>query len=250
MSYDEDGLGWTGSPLTPTRPRPTACDRPGSQDALRPRQPPLARERGRNELTQRQAPLDCSADDTDWVLQIDTDEVLPDFEALLAGLRSADDQGWDGGVADARALPAALRPRLPCVAGKEGGGTSSTPGPSPCARRSTLTDARRPTGRTCDPSSGRRQQPAGDPAGRDGEDRSFGHEEQAILHNSWGRSPTVVLRKVRSWGHYAGWRSWWYFFGTWCRRSTCGAGSATSIRSRTGCGPGSPGSRWTEIPGL
>jgi hypothetical protein len=38
---------------------------------------------------------------------------------------------------------------------------------------------------------------------------------EPILHNSWARSPAVVRRKVASWSHSNGIRSWIYYFGTW-----------------------------------
>ena len=38
---------------------------------------------------------------------------------------------------------------------------------------------------------------------------------QAVLHNSWARSPREIRQKTRSWGHASGWRGRLYYFAVW-----------------------------------
>ena len=45
------------------------------------------------ETAQRTAALAAAAEGADWVLQIDADEVLPDRDALVAALRTAEELG-------------------------------------------------------------------------------------------------------------------------------------------------------------
>jgi hypothetical protein len=219
VSYDEDGLGWTGTRVSSEEAlaRLRAIDLAGKMRFVAGNHHSLPSAPA-NELRQRQDAVDSLAAGADWVLQVDTDEVLPDVEALIAGLRHADDHGLQIVEWPMRVLYRQLSTHdFLVVTGKDGRGTFEYPGPVAVRPGVTLTDARRADGPFLRPvvegddSSLQVVRPA-----VEGEDRTFRvREEQAILHNSWGRSPSVVLRKVRSWGHYAGWRSWRYYLGTW-----------------------------------
>lgn len=219
VSYDDDGLGWTGSRVSSDEAlaRLRAIDPAGKMRFVGGNHHSLATAPV-NELQQRQEALDSLADAADWVLQIDTDEVLPDVDVLTAALQHADAHGLQIVEWPMRVLYRQLSPRdFLVVTGKDGRGSFEYPGPIAVRPGVVLNDARRADGPFLRPVVD------GDDASLqvvrppvDGEDRSFRiREDQTILHNSWARSPAVVLRKVRSWGHYAGWRSWRYYAGTW-----------------------------------
>ncbi|MFZ0531530.1 MAG: hypothetical protein WAL91_13450, partial [Propionicimonas sp.] len=98
VSYDVDGLSWTGTPL-PTaecldriRAIDTAgkCDyRPGNFH--NPGRPPLD-----NDTEQRRVAAAQASAGADWVLQLDTDEVILDPHELLLAVVDADARGAVG----------------------------------------------------------------------------------------------------------------------------------------------------------
>ncbi|MEM9882378.1 MAG: hypothetical protein AAF800_05630 [Planctomycetota bacterium] len=97
VSYDDRGLGWTGKPVDATQSlrRLRAIDPqnkmrflPGNHSDPAHFQRPMT-----NQLRQRQAALDAAGDGADWVLQIDTDEVVPDAEVFRGCLERADAAG-------------------------------------------------------------------------------------------------------------------------------------------------------------
>lgn len=219
VSHDVDGLGWTGAPvdsascLTRLKAIDTAAKlRFVTGDYHQSTSAP------ENELAQRRAALAAAGAEADWVLQIDTDEVLPDVDALVHALRHAEDRGLGIVEWPMRVLYRRLDDRsYLVVTGRNGHGTFEYPGPIAVRPGVRLNDARRADGPFLRPLV------EGDDASlqvtrppEDGEDRSFTvTEPQTILHNSWARSPAVVRRKIRAWGHYEGWRSWRYYLGTW-----------------------------------
>jgi hypothetical protein len=98
VSYDTDGRSWAGRPI-PTDEclqRLHAIDHeqkmifaPGHYS--RPESPALE-----SETLQRQAALDQASAGVDWVLQLDTDEVLAEPEMFMKCLRDAHAHGYDG----------------------------------------------------------------------------------------------------------------------------------------------------------
>lgn len=94
VSYDEDGFGWTGAPLDIDQclRRLRAVDRDGKLDF----QPGhyARREYFRspleNDTYQRQCALDQAASDADWVLQLDTDEMIGDASVFTDCLAQAE----------------------------------------------------------------------------------------------------------------------------------------------------------------
>jgi hypothetical protein len=219
VSYDEDGIGWSGSRIESedSIARLRAIDVANKMRFVGGdyHQQPTA---PAGEVHQRQAALDRLAATADWVLQIDTDEVVPDVAALIAALHHADDRGLRAVEWPMRVLFRRLNSRVYLVvAGKSGQGHFEYPGPVAVRSGTTLREARqtdlpflRPVVAGDDSSLQLTREPA------TGEDRSFTIEAtQAILHNSWARSPAVVRRKVRAWGHNDGWRTWRHYLLTW-----------------------------------
>ena len=98
VSYDADGLGWTGDPI----PVAECLDAIRAVDHQRkvlllpgafwrPGYSPMA-----NDTNQRQASLDVAGQGAEWVLQIDTDEILLDEAAFVSALHDADENRRDG----------------------------------------------------------------------------------------------------------------------------------------------------------
>lgn len=171
----------------------------------------------RADTAQRQAALDALNGHVDWVLQIDNDEFLPNPDALLNALDSADQRGLRVVEWPMRVLYRRTRKWIFEVVADDGASTYDFPGPIAVRPDVTLTDARRtalPFLRAVvmgdDASLQVRRAPA------DGEQRwEQLRPEDAIVHNSWARSPREVWRKTRSWGHADGIRSVVYFALRW-----------------------------------
>lgn len=98
VSYDADGLSWTGTPL-PTQEciaRIRSVDTHGKCEYHPGRfynqeRPPLD-----NETEQRRVALEQASAGADWVLQLDTDEVLLDPGELVSAIEEADERGAAG----------------------------------------------------------------------------------------------------------------------------------------------------------
>ncbi|MGR0318707.1 hypothetical protein [Agromyces sp. ZXT2-3] len=95
VSYDRSHRSWSGHPLSVQESlRRIAAADPEHKVVLLPGDH-VAGERSlmATETAQRQAALDAASDGADWVLQLDTDEVLPEPGTLLAQLAVADETG-------------------------------------------------------------------------------------------------------------------------------------------------------------
>lgn len=167
------------------------------------------------DTAQRQAGIDALTGSVDWVLQIDNDEVVPDPQALV---RSIDRAGDALGVEwPMQVLYRRTGNRFLGVAGPAGQPTFEYPGSVLVRAGSTLTDARRIEG------SFVRMVVEGDdqsvqlrrPVDRWEIRRGGVRPDQAIIHNSWGRTPRQVWQKIRSWGHASGLRGAMYYVVSW-----------------------------------
>jgi len=170
------------------------------------------------ETAQRQAGIDAIGDRVDWVLQIDNDEILPNPGALLDLMAEADARSCGAIEWPMRVLFRRLaNGDYLEVCSRGGAPRYDYPGPIAVRAGATTIDARRcgggflrPVVRDDDRSLQLTQTPA------KGELRvaTLTHSE-AIVHNSWGREPAAVHRKIRSWGHAAGIRGEVYYWTTW-----------------------------------
>lgn len=95
VSYDADNLSWGGHPLdmSDSLRQAVSFDPDNKIELLpghhsNPDRPLLD-----CETRQRQAALDHAARDADWVLQLDSDEIVPDLDAVLTCLHQADRAG-------------------------------------------------------------------------------------------------------------------------------------------------------------
>ena len=219
ISASATNRGWTGRPI-----RASECVRlaqsldergivqvsPGNWQR---RDRPLAME-----TVQRQAAVDELSAQVDWVLQIDSDEILPDLPALHRAIDEADRLGIDAVEWPMRVLFRRLRDgRYLQVVTADGAPHVEFPGPIAVRAGTRLTEARRAAGSFLRPhadvhSSSLQLRRPPEP----GEVRvPMLSADVAILHNSWARRPAEMRAKVASWGHNQGWRSQRYYYGTW-----------------------------------
>lgn len=217
ISVAADGRGWTGAPIPSLacaeRAReilPQARDVTGSWvDETDP---------VRADTAQRRDALGALGSDLDWVLQIDTDEVLPDPDALLAALAEADHRGLEAVEWPMRSLFSRLRDgRYLEARAEDGSPRFDYPGPIAVRPGTPLTECRRTSVGLLRPlvvgdqSSLQIQRPPEPNEVR----LPLLDVDQAILHNTWARDPRSVRRKIRSWGHRRGLVDWWYYATVW-----------------------------------
>jgi hypothetical protein len=169
------------------------------------------------ETRQRREALAHASPGADWVLQIDTDEVLPNW----APVRRALDLAESLQLAAVEWPLRVLFRRLPN--GRYLEIVSDTGSPQydyatvavrPCSE---LIHCRKSAGPFLrlvvrgDRSSPDVRRPPSSEEHR----AELLHPGEAIWHNSWARSPSAVRRKIASWGHHDGMRSWLYYYTTW-----------------------------------
>lgn len=95
VSYDRDARSWSGAPLSveESLSRIRRADPQGKTVMLPGRFSAPDRPRMDLETRQRQAALDAASENADWVLQLDTDEIVLSDRALGAALRAAEAKG-------------------------------------------------------------------------------------------------------------------------------------------------------------
>jgi hypothetical protein len=219
-----DGRGWTGAPI-----RVQECldivrrvDLRGLLREVRgswtdPGDPLAA------DTAQRQAAIDALTD-VDWILQLDNDELLPSTDALVRALDLAEARGFSTVEMPMRVLFRRTKHAVLEVVSRDGGPVYEYPGPVAVRAGARLVESRRTGGPflrlvvTGDSGSLQvRRNP------EHGEVRVTAiAPEEAILHNSWARTPRAIRTKIGSWGHandaaYGGyyWTVWWPAPVTW-----------------------------------
>lgn len=205
LSYDEDSVSWTGTPL-PVEDCLRIIDAvdvdgkcvraPGHYARLE--HEPLA-----NETFQRQAALDAASQDADWVLQLDTDEVMLDPDRFLRSLRRADATGCSALDYPSRWLYARVSPdRYLEASSRFWRPISSYPGPLAVRAGTRLSHARQVQDALLYRVDLRAWNT--DPAHHH---ETTVHEvvpaEAAVLHYSWVRDHDTIRRKFGWSGHAA-----------------------------------------------
>ena len=221
VSYDRNGRGWTGAavPIDACLERLRAMDTmkkmrfvPG--DFFREGRSPMD-----NDTFQRQCALDEASTGADWVLSLDTDEVLPKPTALRRVLERSEELAIAAVEWPMRVLYQRTRSgEFLEVCAADGQDRFDYPGPIATRPGERLKDARR----TCDKflrpivRGDNRSLQISRPAEVGLEIREVLLDpEEAIVHNSWARSPANIRSKIRSWGHANGLRSWKYYAFRW-----------------------------------
>lgn len=220
VSYDRDGIGYTGVPVPVDEcvRRLREVDLEGKMRFCPGRFARRHPDPHASETEQRRAALSEASDGADWVLQIDTDEVLPNPAALIDMLRRADELGLDAVEWPMRVLFRRLgdgRYLEVCAAGARDrfeypGPIAVRPGVRLVVGRRTDGPFLRPVVRG-DAHSLQIVRPA-----EDGERRVEGLEPlDAILHNSWARTAANVRAKIATWSHSNGWKSQLFYYLRW-----------------------------------
>jgi hypothetical protein len=202
VSYDETGTSWTGVPISAEEclERLRALDaeskmdfRPGSY--YRPGFHPLE-----NETYQRQAALEAASVGADWVLQLDTDEVLGDPDEFLRSLHAAHEQGFTGLEYPSRILYQHIRGRIYLEQCRRLWSVSAHyPGPMAVAAGSTLVHCRQADVRLFRVDFKDRNTDPAHPS--DAPVHRVVRQAQGIIHYSWVRSESAMLEKAVSSGH-------------------------------------------------
>lgn len=202
LSYDRSATSWTGTPL-PIRQclliiskldvDGKCAHEPG--DYAR-----LAHSPMDNETFQRQAALDSASRDADWVLQLDTDEVMLDPATFFAQLRGADAFGAGGLDYPSRYLYARSRRGWYLEASRRWWRrASSYPGPVAVRAGTRLKHARQADVSLFRVETGARNTDPWRPA--DSAVHASVAPSKAILHFSWVRDVRVMRRKFGWSGH-------------------------------------------------
>lgn len=219
VSYDAEGLSWSGHPLSTEESlaRIAAAD-PEGKVVLHPGRfsnPELMAMWA--ETAQRQDALDAASEGADWVLQLDTDEVVADPRAFRSALEAADGRAASAMDYPARVLYArAGSGRFLETCGRFWSTQSSYPGPVAVRAGTTLTHARQaagvPTYRVdVSPWNTDPARPATTPVHR------VIPRAQAILHLSWVRTEAQMAEKRTVSGHARD-RDWDGELSRWRRR--------------------------------
>lgn len=202
LSYDRTATSWTGTPL-PVEQCLRIIDEidvdgkcvraPG--DFARLDHEPLE-----NDTFQRQAALDAASAGADWVIQLDTDEVMVDPQTFIAMIERADAEGATGLDYPARWLYTRTgRGRYLEVTTRFWGDASSYPGPLAVRAGTTLRHARQIDGRLFRVDLAARNTDPWHPA--DAPVHAVIPRDSAVLHFSWVRHPDVIRRKFGWSGH-------------------------------------------------
>lgn len=171
----------------------------------------------RAETQQRGDGVEALGDSVDWIIQIDNDEVLPDSQLLVRYMQMADDAGCVQVDWPLRVLYRRIGKNRFLEVCSDAGETVAEFAPVAVRSRVTLVETRRADGpilRVVIAGDDRSLLVRREPAATELRVADLS-EADAILHNSWARTPGEVWAKTRSWGHYAGARGVVYYLRRW-----------------------------------
>jgi hypothetical protein len=202
VAYDQDGLSWSRTPLNVEGclERLATCDPKGKMRYLPGRFARTEASPMENDTFQRQTALNIAGQGADWVIQLDTDEVIADARTFFECLQEADSQGFQAMDYPARWLYQRIGERRffeRCS--RTWGPAASFPGPVAVKPGVCLRNARQCAvplyrvdfrKRNTDPCHGKNA-----PVHRAIPTRA------GIVHYSWIRDEAELLKKTSSWGH-------------------------------------------------
>lgn len=219
VSYDQSGRGWTGAriPVDECLERLKRIDADKKMQFVPGHFSEGVRDPMENDTLQRNTALELASDGARWVLQLDTDEWLPNVARFIDAIHRADALGVPSIEWPMRVLFRRLgEDRVLEVCGADGNDHFEYI--APVAIRSGLklshsrrTDAPflRATVRGDNNSMQLKRFPQ---PGEVREDLLLAGE--AIVHNSWARTPAEMRRKLASWSH-SSLQAWMYYFARW-----------------------------------
>jgi hypothetical protein len=251
VSYDENSIGYTGVGVDVEQclRRLRAIDKAGKCE-YRPGhfgRSEFFRQPMENETHQRRVALEQASAGADWVLQLDTDEVLADAGVFKESLEEARRCGRRALNFPAIWLYSHAKGRWYLELGLRGWRRAAGyPGPLAVAAGARLSHARRLAG---EPSDYYHVDVTGTAT-------SFAFPnnikvdrvisvEQAAYHFSWVRSEEWLRRKLATWSHSAD-KNWSYEFLRWTRATKRPLWAA--LRSQFERGPSKRPLRFTRIP--
>lgn len=202
LSYDETSTSWTGTalPVAQCRELVRALDRDRKCVEMPGRFARLEHEPLENDTFQRQAALDAASDGADWVLQLDTDEVMLRPESFFAALWRADRAGASGLEYPARWLYTRGRSgRYLELSSRFWHYAASYPGPLAVRAGTALRLARQSDVPLYRVDFQRRNTDPWHPT--DAKVDEVIRPDEAVLHFSWVRDPAVIRRKFGWSGH-------------------------------------------------
>ncbi len=202
VSFDESRLSWTGKPIAVDEclQRLRAIDRDNKMryspgHFARSNQTPM-----HNDTYQRQCALDEASQGADWVLQLDTDEVMASNEVFRRCLREADARGRTALNFPSIWLYSRIRGAWFLEHGERGWKRAANyPGPLAVKAGTRLVLARRPEGTHYHVDLSREGSWARVPSGINVDEVI--EARSAVYHLSWIRSEEWLLRKFSNWGH-------------------------------------------------
>lgn len=202
VSYDQDSKGWTGAPVDVEEclRRLRAIDRDSKMRYSPGHYARLDHLPMENETYQRQCAIDEIGDSVDWVLQLDTDEVMLAPEAFLDCLKAAEEGGFKAMDYPSRWLYQQVSSHWYLEACRRFWGVAAGyPGPLAVAAHSRLRHARQLDVplyrvdfgvRNTDPAHGRLS-----PVHR------VISQNSGIMHFAWVRTEAQMRRKTASYSH-------------------------------------------------
>ena len=219
VSYDRRGLGWTGAPvaLDESLERLRAVDSDRKMRFVAGDFSGTVRDPMENDTLQRNVALQLASEDADWVLQLDTDEYLPSPPALLSAIQRADLQGFGALEWPMRVLYRNLPGGKALeICARDGGDHFEYIAPVAVRSGKRLVHSRQTNGAVLralvrgDRYSVQLSRPVAVGEVRE----ELLNSNEAIIHNSWARSPADLRRKLASWSHASA-RAWIYYWGRW-----------------------------------
>lgn len=202
LSYDQSGLSWTGTPLPVQQclAIARAIDTEGKCVPAPGNFARLDHDPLENDTHQRQVALDAASESADWVLQLDTDEVMLRPEAFFASLRRAAEAGAGGLDYPARWLYSRVaRGRYLEQTNRLWRLAASYPGPLAVRAGTRLKLARQADVPLYRVDVRRRNTDPWHP--KDAPVHEVITPAEAVAHFSWVRRPEVIRRKFEWSGH-------------------------------------------------
>lgn len=219
VSYDRSGRGWTGAfiPVDECIGRLKAIDGDRKMHFVGGDFSAPVRDPMENDTLQRNRALGLAGEGADWVLQIDTDEWLPCCDVLIAAISRAEELGLPAIEWPMRVLYRRLgNGSFLEVCGQDQSDHFEYIAPIAVHAGTRLVHSRRTGGSFLravvrgDTRSIQLLRPFAPAEFRE----QLLEPIQAIVHNSWARSPRELRRKIRSWSH-SGPRAWGYYGARW-----------------------------------
>lgn len=221
ISCDQNSRGWTGAPIrvndvvvivNSLDSEGKCIIHYGDYSTAEFNRNPMA-----GETFQRNQALKVAAQYGDWILQIDTDEIVSDLDSLLSWIDYADCNNFQAIEWPLAVVYRQIGRKYLVVCANDGEPLYEYPGSVAVKPGCPVIHARRVAGKML------RLVVENDINSKSIQNKVEVNEtrltclrrDQAIVHYSWSRTPSEILEKVRSWGHANGLTSYAYVVFVW-----------------------------------